>query len=431
MRRAFLSLYGLIVMSVIALGWGLDRLWNYYAPDVNVTQYHLELVDALTSVLDTDAVDLHQAVMTLRRNRDIDIQLFPLDAFAQSQLLSQIESGGPVEVRHARDLSSVYQLLPNHTQVMRIQVPEPHTNEPFFYDLLLVVFYGSLAVVVFLWTWPLSRDLAKLEKQTRILGKEAIPESLKIGPTSAIYDVALAFQRMSDRIQELIASHREMTYAVSHELRTPLARMKFALEIAGHQQTPDRMREKLDGLREDVSEMDALVTQLLTYAGFEQGEQNLDFQKGDLQGMINQLIDQVTRHSGKERPSIHIVSTATGMVNCEWCLMERAVHNLLVNALRFAHQRIEVSLGRDDHHVWVSVADDGPGIPEEDWHRVLNSFVRLTNHTNSQSRGFGLGLAIVQRVMKWHCGEVIIDRSHLGGASVTLRWPNSLPGGPS
>src|SRR5690606_34962007 len=125
------------------------------------------------------------------------------------------------------------------------------------------LFYLLLAGVIFLWIWPLIRDLRSLEQQTRNFGRGTTSERVKLNPHSAVYQLGAEFNRMQARIDELLASYREMTYAVSHELRTPLARMKFALELAEQiTQTPP-IQKQLDSLRADVAEMDALINQLL------------------------------------------------------------------------------------------------------------------------------------------------------------------------
>lgn len=71
----------------------------------------------------------------------------------------------------------------------------------------------------------------------------------------------------------------------------------------------------------------------------------------------------------------------------------------------------------------VQVDDDGPGVPEAERQRIFDSFVRL-RQTESQGAGFGLGLAIVARIADWHNGRVSVGQSHLGGARLTLLWPD-------
>src|SRR5690606_294151 len=143
----------------------------------------------------------------------------------------------------------------------------------------------------------------------------------------------------------------------------------------------------------------SLINELLAYAGFEQEEHSLDFQPGDLEALIKGLLE-----SGENPDGLCFeVDNQLGAepVYCEWYLMERALHNLIQNARRYARARIKITIARVDGHYRVDVDDDGVGVPEQERERIFNSFVRLRTETNKEKSGFGLGLAIVKRIMKW------------------------------
>ena len=97
--------------------------------------------------------------------------------------------------------------------------------------------------------------------------------------------------------------------------------------------------------------------------------------------------------------------------------------NLVQNAVKYANENIAIQIEEDDGVVSVVVDDDGPGIPEEEREKILQPFVRLASH--KKKSGFGLGLAIVRRIMRWHKGQVLVEESALGGARFILRWPNT------
>lgn len=424
MHRAFLSLYSLIVIAVIGVGWGLDQLWNSHTPDASVTAEQVHVMDLAERLL-TQAPPAQRAavVAALERETQLELALHTLEDFANSRLLDALGSGELVAV-DSGDARIFYRKMAAEPQVISWRQPREQSPDPMLYNLLLIGFYLAIALVVFLWVWPLSRDLSKLEKQTRLLGSDTVPAELQLAPTSAVYDLASAFNRMARRIRDLLAAHKEMTYAVSHELRTPLARMKFGLEMANDLDEPQKIKRQLAGVREDVTEMDALVNQLFAYAGFEQSDQALDFQRGDMAALIQQLIARVKSSPG-HRPLEYVFINQLGdePVLCEWYLMERAILNLLHNAQRYAAREIVVYLGKPAGHYRIQVDDDGPGIPESERERVFQSFIRLADHNNAQSRGLGLGLAIVQRILRWHGGRAFAAVSLQGGARLVLEWP--------
>jgi signal transduction histidine kinase len=109
--------------------------------------------------------------------------------------------------------------------------------------------------------------------------------------------------------------------------------------------------------------------------------------------------------------------------------MGRAVSNLLCNAARYAHAQVDLSIECADNLILLHVDDDGPGIPETARERVFEPFMRLDESRNRESGGFGLGLAIVQRIVEWHGGHASVSQSPLGGARFTLQWAGLAPPG--
>jgi len=427
MRRAFLSLYTLIVVAVVAVGWGLDRVWQSQVPGEIIQAGEKQLLDVLEYLVQqTPAEQQQEALDKIGRETALEISLHTQTDFASTKLFERIVSGNPVVV-DTGDTRLFYRKLKNQDQIISVRQTVTDVPDPLIYNLLLLCFYLAIALVIFLWIWPLARDLSKLEKQTKLLGSEVVPDELRIAPTSAVYDLASAFNRMARRVRDLLASHKEMTYAVSHELRTPLARMKFGLEMANDLQDPARIKQQLSGVREDVTEMDALVNQLFTYAGFENSEQTLDLQPGDMGALIVQLIQRAKANPAHAQLNYEFTNELPDeTVICEWYLIERAILNLLHNAQRYAKTTITVTLRQSAGHFQIIVDDDGPGVPASERQRIFQSFIRLTNHTNAQVRGLGLGLAIVSKIMQWHHGRAFAEESPSGGARLVLEWGGEI-----
>lgn len=423
MNRAFASLYLLIVISIVGIGWGVDKLWQSFYSEPEVNSYVRSLFKLLENDLaSTKPEDYPVKVASFAETAGLKLDLFRADEFAGSGLGQQILLGDIVTVSEDPETLVSYKRLQGTDQIISINQQIDDQRTTLIYQLLLVFFYLAIALVIYFWVWPLSRDLRLLESQARRLGKDGVPSPVDIGPHSAIYELAQSFNRMSERVRELISTHKEMTYAVSHELRTPLARMKFALEMAADIQDRAVQGRKLASIREDVSEMESLINELLTYAGFEQGVTKLNLKPGDL----GALVREVVKNCHTEMVTLkHQLVDRIGdqQVFCEWYLMERALHNIVSNAQRYATTKIRVTLDRDDKDYIVLIDDDGPGIPPDDRTRIFNSFVRLRMNTNFDKSGFGLGLSIVNRIMEWHNGQARVSESEWGGARFELRWP--------
>ena len=442
MNRAFISLYFFIVASVVLIGWGLNQFWESVAPEQEPTAE----IHALFQLIEDELVeqDLLQqqaqsdpgytsAAQQLSKQLNITLELLPLDDLAQSAAMHELHAG---KILAASSNGNIiwYKRLAQTDQVVMLSVPVSDDRESPFYRLLLIVFYLAIALAIYVWVWPLSRDSKKLEVQTRALGKDGVPETLKISPTSTLYPLAQAFNYMAQRLRELITSHREMTNAVSHELRTPLARMKFALAMIEEEKLDEKSRRQLRSLEQDIAEMESLISALLAYAGFEQKTQQLKQTGGYMRDLLDELQLRFARHDQRNLQLEACDTSNNAEFMCEWKLIETVLQNFINNAARYAKTRIRIELMQTLNEYIIAVEDDGPGIPANERERVFDSFVRLyyaeqdDDHTsgNSATGGFGLGLAIVKRIMQWHHGSAqFVEPQTLGGARVEIRWPKT------
>lgn len=425
MNRAFISLYFFIVLSVVVLGWGLNIFWENIEPETTATREVDDiflLVDNSLAQQNPENIALWLEQLNARLHHRIS--LFHPEDFADTRFASEISEGKTLHAIDHNQQAIWYRLDSRGQQIIAITEPAAQSANSLWYTGLLVVFYLGIAAAVFFWVWPLTRDLTKLEHYTRHIGSEGKEEPPVISARSAIFPLANAFNRMARRIRELLGSHKEMTYAVSHELRTPLARMKFSLAMLEADKPGDR--QQLDKLQQDIHEMEGLISSLLLYAGFEQSNNSLRQEKGDMRSLIDQMLQRIERGPNN---SVDICiddrSGAKAFV-CEWKLMEIVLQNLLQNALRFAEEKIIITLQiSDDNQYSVSIEDDGPGIPVQDRERVFESFVRLYADAKKQKGGFGLGLSIVRRIMQWHDGAAeFIQPSRLGGGCIKISWPS-------
>ena len=388
MNRAFITLYFFIVASVVLVGWGLNQFWETVAPEQEPTvetQSLFQLIEQnLLAQQPQSIAGYSQSAQQLSQQLNLSLELLPLDDLAQSEAMRDLRAGKILAARTNGDIIW-YKRLAQTDQVVMLSIPVSDESESPFYRLLLIVFYLAIALAIYLWVWPLSRDSKKLESQTRTLGKDGVPETLKISPTSTLYPLAQAFNHMAQRLRELIASHREMTNAVSHELRTPLARMKFALAMIEEEKLNDKDRRQLRSVEQDIAEMESLISALLAYAGFEQKSQQLK----QSSGYMLDLLDELQLRFARQGSLLHqrnllldvLDTTHNAEFICEWKLIETVLQNFISNAARYAKTRIRIELMQTATEYIIAVEDDGAGIPLDKRERVLNpSFAFITKN---------------------------------------------------
>ena len=308
----------------------------------------------------------------------------------------------------------------------------PEIKEGLPLDLRLRLLTWSLIGVIFavaLWFWvrPVWRDLESLRQAARSLGDGDFEARSTEVRTQLFSPLADTMNSMADRVQQLIATHRELSSAISHELRTPIARMRFALEmLSGTDEAAER--ERLWAMMEaDLDELDHLIDTSLTYARFEREAPEPHFSSVDFAEWLEDEVDAV-RLLGRD---LEIVVDTSRLpedlhVDLDRKAMPYALRNLLRNAFKYAARRIEVSAElAGDGRVLVHVDDDGIGIPPDARENVFTAFTRLDRSRDRATGGYGLGLAITRRVLELHGGTATADAAPIGGARFTLAWQAS------
>lgn len=295
-------------------------------------------------------------------------------------------------------------------------------------ELRLRLLTWSLIGVIFgiaLWFWirPVWRDLEALRQTARDLGDGDFEARSPAARSQLIAPLSDTMNSMAERVQQLMATHRELSCGISHELRTPIARMRFALEMLT--ETDDAAeRERLWGMMEaDLDELDHLIDTSLTYARFEREAPEPHFSSVRFADWLADEVESVRLLGRDLELAVDTSQLPENLaVDLDRKAMPYALRNLLRNAFKYAAHQIRVSAELDGERILVHVDDDGIGIPPEEREHVFSAFTRLDRSRDRSTGGYGLGLAIARRVLELHGGSATADAAPLGGARFTLAW---------
>ncbi|MFT2112318.1 ATP-binding protein [Marinomonas sp. 2405UD68-3] len=286
-----------------------------------------------------------------------------------------------------------------------------------------VVAITILLMLLLIWKEFLGLEIKRktFEKFTKQIarGEVSLPENIS-DSDGTLEELADSFDSMSSHIQRLLKVQREMINAISHELRTPIARLRFGLESL-KDDVSDDVSVIIDWLEGDVEELNTLVDEVLTYGKLEEGALALHFTKVDMAHVMSSIVENNEALLSGVDIQIEI-DLETSIVLADSHHLPRALQNLILNASKYAKSSVKVSFFSCPESWRVDIEDDGPGIAIEDRDKVFIPFQRLDNSRTRASGGYGLGLAIVQKIAFWHGGAVLIDDSPLGGAKFSFIW---------
>jgi len=424
--RHFLGLYLLIVVTLAAVSWGQDKMLLRSGQETGSDAAQATALYALEARLkDVPQKQWKPALDSFAAEAGAGIELLALKDIAGRHVLDELARGSIAYLQSSTgDWWALKQLDGDY--VLAFRSSDSQTRRSPLDWALTVLFYGTIALVIMAWLWPLTRDVRALERAASRFGDKNWVFDAAIKPRSQIFALAQTFRKMALRIDGLIASHKDMSNAVSHEIKTPLARMQFEIELAQQSEDIDQVKASLANVKSDAAAINNLVAATMSYAILERADMKLKLGTHDFAALIPAIAESVRRNC---RPgldvSIEVSAEGHGVV-CDLHLIESVVQNLLYNAVRYARREVRVTFGVRDGVNCLGVDDDGPGIPEADRQRVFESFVQLETSAGGKS-GFGLGLAIVKRAVEWHGGAANATESPLGGARFSATWPQIRP----
>lgn len=300
-----------------------------------------------------------------------------------------------------------------------------HRNSLLWPASAMVIALVVLTLFSTLLTLSITRPLNRLRSAVHDLGQTAFQQHSLARLASRrdeLGTLARDFNRMGARLQDLIGSQRQLLRDVSHELRSPLARLRVALALAERADENERTR-LWPRLAQECDRLEALISEILALARVD--AESSKRQPVNLRALLAKLREDVRVVAPEQEVRIEL---APDLQLSGWPeLIERALDNLLRNALRFnpPAQPLEVSARREGDHLLLEVRDHGPGAAAEHLARLGEPFFRAPGQT---SPGHGLGLAIARRAAQRHGGQLLLANHPDGGFVARLELPSSGDG---
>ena len=256
-------------------------------------------------------------------------------------------------------------------------------------------------------------QLNAIKNLTRVIGLagrgEEIDGFVPSGPIQ-IKQAGSAFLKTYTRMHRYIKSRTNMLSGISHDLKTPLTRMKLELEFCEDKNIQF-------ALLNDIEDIEKII---YSYLSFARGITHENSMKINITKTIQNLIKKLN----KGKYDISFESKKEYYTSVRPLAFERAISNILMNAIRYGNKKINVSIKKDGENISIFIEDNGPGIPENRRDEMFKPFARLDKSRNTKTGGVGLGLSIVQEIIHQHGGEIqLLSGEKLGGLKVKIDLP--------
>tara|TARA_Y100000817_G_scaffold171250_1_gene133776 strand:+ start:3968 stop:5287 length:1320 start_codon:yes stop_codon:yes gene_type:complete len=264
-----------------------------------------------------------------------------------------------------------------------------------------------LVIIALIFLKNQTKPLVKLAKAAERFGKGDYVNDFHASGSQEIRKAAFEFDRMAKRINRHLNQRAEMLSGISHDLRTPLTRLKLQLAMLKQKEISQKMSK-------DIDEMEKMLNDYLQFAKTQAQESTVKIN-------LNSLLNSIKVNFNNDKLFINENNTKIEL-NGRPIALRRSFENIIQNGLTYGNS-VNVNTQKGTNRVFISVEDDGPGIPEDQYKNVFKPFFRLDKSRSLNQSGVGLGLAIVEDIINSHGGNIQLGKSKYKGLLVKISLP--------
>ena len=264
-----------------------------------------------------------------------------------------------------------------------------------------------LIIIALIFLKNQTKPLVKLAKAAERFGKGDYVNDFRASGSQEIRKAAFEFDRMAKRINRHLNQRAEMLSGISHDLRTPLTRLKLQLAMLKQKEITEKMSK-------DIDEMEKMLNDYLQFAKTQAQESTTKIN-------LNRLLSSIKNELSKDKISLSNNNTEIELSGRPTAL-KRSFENIIQNGLIYGN-KVNVDILKGNNRALITIEDDGPGIPEDQYKNVFKPFFRLDKSRSLNKSGVGLGLAIVEDIINSHGGNIQLGKSRHNGLQVKISLP--------
>ena len=415
MRRLYISIILTVIGSLFIITWGLDKIVAKQAPVDEQNEYAVyhQLIEGFDHQLsELPVAALTKASQALNQQFQISLQLDKSENIALPQeLTSQLTQIGGLLLASETQPYLLKQLSAHPEYIIQLSLPLPVVDNQNINMILTATLYMGVCAILLAWLFPLTRRLFLLTNTAAKIGAGNLTARMPMSRFSYISLLENSFNRMATQIEKLVADNKILARSMSHDIRTPMSCLRFGVEAAIDTQNIDKKNHYLERMETELTRMEDMTTAFLEYAGMERQGFRLKRELVNINDFFNsinadfQSLAEQHNVELKYQASAEFVKQQVKLsLDFHWCY--RAIQNLLGNAVQYAQSQVTISTYQKNNRLYITVEDDGKGIPEESIDSIFDPFVKLDVDRSRELGHFGLGLAITAKIIHWHNGSI-------------------------
>ena len=294
---------------------------------------------------------------------------------------------------------------------------------------LMIQFLIAVIVVIagFAVSTALVRPFRRLTKSIKDVQDGYEADFISVNSYSETETMSAACDEMLRRLQTLDESRQEFVSNVSHELKTPLTSMKvLADSLMGQEDIPVELyREFMTDIGAEIDRENKIINDLLSLVKMDKSAGNINITSVQINELLERIMKRLRPIAQKQNVELVMESFRPVVAEVDEVKLTLALTNLIENAIKYNNPDgwVHVSLNADHQNFFVTVEDNGIGIPKEAQNRIFERFYRVDKSHSREIGGTGLGLAIARNAIIMHRGAIKVHSMEGEGTTFTVRIP--------
>ncbi len=294
---------------------------------------------------------------------------------------------------------------------------------------LMIQFLVAVIVVIagFAVSTAFVRPFRRLTKSIKDVQDGYEADFISVNSYSETETMSAACDEMLRRLQTLDESRQEFVSNVSHELKTPLTSMKvLADSLMGQEDIPVELyREFMTDIGAEIDRENKIINDLLSLVKMDKSAGNINITGVQINELLERIMKRLRPIAQKQNVELVMESFRPVVAEVDEVKLTLALTNLIENAIKYNNPDgwVHVSLNADHQNFFVTVEDNGIGIPKEAQNRIFERFYRVDKSHSREIGGTGLGLAIARNAIIMHRGAIKVHSMEGEGTTFTVRIP--------